>query len=248
MPKPTVTPEWASNATFSAVGSAWHGSPTRLTPPAGLQEEGWEPSARPLAGHWNWILGYLSEWASWLGELFDEDGEHAYPTPPTRVVAINPFHAFDTTPAGSGWRGVAVGGAGNAYAVQAKADSAILAVPLNQCVPHGATISSIEVMVTLGATRAGADRVQVSWQQPVVNWAIPSATYGALEDTANDGGAAGGSTVTITVTPTPAIALESDNSGWPVSIVIKAGNNASTNPDNVHSIRVTYTDPGLRNT
>jgi hypothetical protein len=174
-------------------------------------------------------------------------GEWTYPTPRTRTVVIHAAQGYDATPGAQGWRGVQIGGAGNMYAVQAKANDAILVVPLNRIVPHGASISEIEAMVTLGAARTGANRVQVSWQQPILDWGAPSASYGALEDTADDGGASGGATVVITCTPTPAIALASLDNAWPVAIVLKAGNNASTNPDNVHGFRVTFTDLGPRN-
>lgn len=254
MAKPTGDPTFATDATYDPGSNPWDGDPTRVALATGLREQGFKPTQRPGAQEFNEIIGVHGDYLEWLDAVTTTaiGGASAvdwtYETPPTRTVVINAFHAIDlsaTVATGPGWGGVLI--SGNSYARQAKKDSAVLGVPLNQHVPHGAEITLIEAMVTLGATRTGADRVQLSWQQPVLNWSTPSATYGALEDTADDGGAAGGSTVVITCTPTPAIALESLDNAWPVAIVIKAGNNASTNPDNLHGLRVTYIDPGPRN-
>jgi hypothetical protein len=254
--KPTADPTWATNANYA--GGPDVGTATKIDPGAGIRADGWRGGAGVAAQHENHRENAQGQWIAWAEDGIDDlasrvggndgTGEWTYPTPRTRTVVVHAAQGYDATPGAQGWRGVAIGGAGNAYAVQAKANDAILVVPLNRIVPHGASITLIEAMVTLGDARAGANRVQVSWQQPVLDWGAPSASYGALEDTADDGGAAGGATVVITCTPTPAIALASLGNAWPVAIVLKAGNNASGNPDNVHGFRVTFTDDlGPRN-
>lgn len=258
MPKPTDPLVYASSPAFSSPGDPWDGQPTRGTLPGAVVAYGFEPGQRPPAEYLNKAIGVLADHTVFLHAITTSSISGSasaidivYETPPTVTVMVHAALGYDmsaNTASGPGWGGVAVGGAGNGYAVQAKKNSAILCIPLNRVIPHGASITRIRAMVTLGAARAGADRVQVSWQQPVLNWGAPSASYGALEDTADDGGAAGGTTVNITCTPAPsAISHQSRGSANSTAIIIKAGNNASTNPDNVHGVLVTYVDPGVRN-
>jgi len=51
---PQGSPDWATNATFSSPGDPWDGDPTKVEPPSGKIDEGWEPTEEPPAEFLNW--------------------------------------------------------------------------------------------------------------------------------------------------------------------------------------------------
>lgn len=69
MPRPDQVPLWAINAAFASPGDSWDTDPTKVTPPAGKQAEGWEPTGMPPAEFLNWWQEKMSRWIEHLAPL-----------------------------------------------------------------------------------------------------------------------------------------------------------------------------------
>ena len=65
MPRPTVSPDFATDSNFTAPGKAWDGQPTKVSP-GGIKTEGWEPQTPLAAQHINYMVGNHGEWINYL--------------------------------------------------------------------------------------------------------------------------------------------------------------------------------------
>lgn len=64
MPRPSVLPDWATNANYGA--GPYPGNPNKAQPPSGIVQEGFDPSSQVPAEWLNWIL---NNHATWLDSL-----------------------------------------------------------------------------------------------------------------------------------------------------------------------------------
>lgn len=67
--RPTVSPLFATDATFSAGSES--GLVPRLDPGAGFRGQGVYPNTRVAARHWNFLRGIVGDWAAYLAQKTD---------------------------------------------------------------------------------------------------------------------------------------------------------------------------------
>ena len=67
MTRPSVAPDFATDANYVAAGKPWDGQPTKVTPGA-IKTEGWEPQVGLAAQHVNYMLNNHGGWINYLDE------------------------------------------------------------------------------------------------------------------------------------------------------------------------------------
>jgi hypothetical protein len=64
MPQPQGTASWATNANYASPGDPWDGTPTKVNPPSGKTDEGWEPTEELAAQ-------FQNDWQNRAGALLE---------------------------------------------------------------------------------------------------------------------------------------------------------------------------------
>ncbi len=67
--QPDKVPAWATNDLFVSGGDPWDGDPTKVEPAAGRTLEGFEPTQKPPADHFNWLLNRIGRWIGHWSEF-----------------------------------------------------------------------------------------------------------------------------------------------------------------------------------
>ena len=114
---------------------------------------------------------------------------------------------------------------------------------INQ-IPPGSTITAIRVLVTTGATRSGANRMQFTAFKRTGASLVPTLSLGSstqIGSTQDDGGASGIAVMSISGLSE---VVSGSTTYW---ARVQAGNNASSNNDGLADIEIDYTDVGPRN-
>ena len=80
MTRPSVAPDFATDANYVAAGKPWDGQPTKVTPGA-IKTEGWEPQVGLAAQHVNYMLNNHGDWINFLdasvGGIFGDGSDGA---------------------------------------------------------------------------------------------------------------------------------------------------------------------------
>lgn len=105
MPRPSTTPDWASDTSYPAGSDPWSGTPTRVEPDPADRAKGLVPGTRPPAQWLNWIFGGVSDWIAYLRD--ERDRLDAYctsegvqlPAPIDRVLYFGPHDLVVADPA-----------------------------------------------------------------------------------------------------------------------------------------------------
>jgi len=66
MAKPVTLPVWAEDANYPAGAEPEAGTPTKVTPASTYDDVGYRPEQKPKAQNLNYMLYWLSQWASYL--------------------------------------------------------------------------------------------------------------------------------------------------------------------------------------
>lgn len=227
--KPTETAEWASGAS------------RRLEPSSGEKADGFVEGTRTPARKGNWIIGVLSDWANWVEDLFDSDGQHAFRTGLIRQRVIAPNGG---RPLAGTWNedGTAQD------RVYSQTNFAMWSFDIGAYLPSGAVLQNIEVLLQQGGSRTGINRAGCRFGSSSVNalWAAPaSPTFNDFIEYAGE------STTAWEVVDLSNNAawsnLTIDNQLSQYTLIIQAGSDGAHVSDQIGSIRITYTDVGLRN-
>lgn len=137
------------------------------------------------------------------------------------------------------WTVASFASGGTAYSRTSQSDFAILVGDISKYLPIGATLTLIEAMVEPGFARAGGSRMLIDLARQTPNWGTPAipVAVGPIFAVEDDG------TTNVQVISSgvisEAIARDSD-----LVFRIRAGNNAGTNKDDVHAVRLSYDVPG----
>jgi len=142
------------------------------------------------------------------------------------------------------WSVAAFVSGGTAYSRTSQSDFAILVDDISRYLPVGGLLTSIDVMVRPGIARATVgNRITVDMARQTPDWGTPAVplAVGPIFTATDDG--------TTNVQVISSGALPSgifDNVSRSSQIVlrIRAGNDAGTNKDDIHSIRLSYTVNG----
>lgn len=59
---PETVPNWATNAAFASPSDPWDTDPTKVEPPTGKKDEGWEPTEEPPAEFLNYWKNLVFRW------------------------------------------------------------------------------------------------------------------------------------------------------------------------------------------
>jgi len=94
MSRPTVSPDWATNANFAAGVNPWNGQANKVQPSSGITAEGFVPQTMLPAEHVNYLLNNHGGWIDYLDGIlqglvgiFHEHFDNAIPA--TTVDPIN---------------------------------------------------------------------------------------------------------------------------------------------------------------
>lgn len=242
--RPTDQPEWATDATYDATGKAWDGLAPRLEPSAGLQEEGWEPGARPNARFLNWLFGLAFDWLAYFWTIIDSNHEHTYPATKSRPMLV-PFSnlVFETNADGTNqWKPSHDATRGPHTELVTGEDDARAWWFVK--LPHGSTLQRIDLLYSRDSARATAgDRW--SFQPFRRNFdfsggaALPTVT--SLASAADDGGGSGVAYATFS-----ALAEPINSSTDEIYLAITGPNGPGSN-DRLLGLLVTFDDVGPRN-
>ena len=140
------------------------------------------------------------------------------------------------------WTVAAFVSGGTAHSRTSQHDFARLVMDLSALLPDGATLTQVEAIVTPGAARAGANRMNMFLSRQTPNFGTPAipVALGPLFSVFDD------TTGSVQVLDTGAM-TEAINRTSDLVLQIIAGDDAGTNKDDVHAIRVSYDDPGPQN-
>lgn len=259
--RPTPRGLWASDTNFTNGPTGIPGTPTKVTPGAGVRAEGFIPQNKLPAQHMNDELNYLTQGMDWALALLPATEEHTYQVAKSRVVIINwaSFHQMfaDSTPGNvSGadaippWSEVYSGAGPDQYVngLQSQSDVAKLMLNLNLIIPTGGTLTRIRAMVNPGTARATAgNRMRIKVYDNQYNFSavtVGGTGSGPLYETTDDG------STNLQVIDTGVISNAIDktvNAGGGEVLMVLAGNDAGTNQDLFYAVEITFTDPGPRN-
>lgn len=249
MPRPTHTPDWASDANYPAGSDPWSSQPTKVQPDPSDETQGFVPATRPPAQWWNWILNLLSAWVVYLTDERDRlagyiggdagTGEWAYPTARERTIEIDLINGVTVT--SGGWAMDLAGGYPRWVSVS---DDAEMVIPLSPYLRSGMEITRVDVRVDPGTGRTTAgDRTtfEVIYMAPT----YPSGAIGAGSldaETTDDTG----SVQTVQLVPTAFATV--DRSTRSYFLKITAGDDGGIHaPDVLQGVRLVVNDPGPRN-
>ncbi len=232
--RPTDDVTWATNANYASGTEA--GNPSKIEPPTAQREDGWRPAERPPAQYQNWWQNLVAAWVLFFAAIIDSNEEHTYQTPKARVVVVAGSECDLAGTSGQDWNDLQAG------SVQSLTDFALATLDLRKVLPHGATLTSVKVLLDPGIARAGANRMHMRLQRRTLNFTTP-AVAAATDDIAATYDDAGAALQTISAT---GLAISIDSATQHV-LTIGGGNNSAANADQVHGIELRFNDPGPRN-
>jgi hypothetical protein len=183
------------------------------------------------------------QWVLWLGDLFDSNGNHIYPTPITRTTVISLYHGIDgtlddTTPEDKAWEISA-----QSLPLRSRIARATWIVPLSSILPSGAEITAIRVLVHPGDSRSTeSERMHIYLTEVNYDVTLPSVGVNQIDDNFDDGNA--------TLQPIALTGLSevlAPQQGQELYVAIECGVDAQTNKDRIYAIEVVWEDNGLRN-
>ena len=131
------------------------------------------------------------------------------------------------------------GGVG--YSRTSQSDFARLTCDVALYLPDGSTLTNVEALVAPGAARAStANRMQISLFRQTPSFSTPAipVTVGPINQNFDDG------TTAVQVIALSSAVTEVIGRTSHVSVQIIAGNDAGTNKDDVHALRLSYDVPG----
>lgn len=222
--RPTKTAQWDSNDTNSTE------------PATSYMEDGWSDGEIPPAAWWNWVWQLNANWIAYLAAIIDSNEEHTYQSTKSRTLVIP---GQEIRPGLDGSWQIPLNADGG---IRADTDSSFAYLPLNRRLPSGATLQTVEVLVTPGAARAGGNRMEVFLQNSTPDFATPGAPTEATIDNQEDDGTTNDQVITLS-----SLAEAVDNEADSLWLAFESGNNASSNPDFVWAVRLTFDDAGPRN-
>ena len=170
-------------------------------------------------------------------------GEFEYVAPRNLKRVISPFAmqaGLLSTTAGRIWTAANFTSGGTGYSLTSQVNFALLLDDVSRYLPIIATLTGVEVMVGPGAARATVgDRMTVTLARQTPNWITPAipVAVGPIFTATDDG------STSVQVISSGAI---SEAVGRTSDLVLRiaAGNDAGTNKDDVHAIRLSYTVNG----
>lgn len=250
MPKPASVPTWATDASYDDPGEDWDTEPTKIDPGAGKRATGWLPTEVLPADMHNHEMNLLGQWAGWLDDLFDEDGEHSFQTgsPPLRSIVVSPRgNLFEGE-----WDYEFDIGLTGGLAFFSDINSARFGMWLENVLPNGATLQSVSALVRPGAARAGTDRMSLAWYSQSEQYTgTEDVVLTGPSDTDFDDGGTGIQLLTMVISEpvTTDTALFAGNLvAVRRFVMLSAGNTGAASPDAFFSWVFVYNDaPGLSN-
>jgi hypothetical protein len=228
MAKPTENYDWATNANYA--GGPDVGTASKVEPTAGVRADGWRKNDQPPAQYQNWWQNTIQKWAEYFEDVIDATRDT---NGISRQIDV-PASAFTQLSSA----GVFQWGLFNTAAVlQSAVNTGVTAVGLARYMPHGGILTGVQVLVNPGVARA-----TVGNRAQTLDWVTPASpglvTIGA-DQTDN-----GTTNIQVVAWGTLSLALTSAQA---IVLEVTAGNDAGTNTDSVHGVRLTFTDPGPRN-
>ncbi len=157
MAKPSDDPTWASDANYASDGDSWEATPTRVDPGAARVAEGAEPDTFP-AQWFNFITGVQGDHIDYINDVLE--GSDSIPAN-TQTSFFGP-ECFRKKPEqgdeGSKWRHEFETNSPfeEYWETDGSSGNAVLWASLKGCLPDGAIITRMRVLVLPGATAVGA--------------------------------------------------------------------------------------------
>jgi len=222
----------AADTNYNAPGEDWDGTPTKTTPSAGVQLQGYVPGDPRPADFDNYLFNNFAQWATFfknaLAALFN-GSTFTYPTAVTRARRWS-FGHFEL--AGSATATRTTAGNGPHCILTSNSGNVLREV----IIPHGATITAISVRVTPGIGRTLTDRMFFqAFEMTADSTGTDFTSLASSQYQAN-------SAVAQTLTATGLSKVV--DAAKPITINVTGGTDAGSNNDRIHWVDVTWTEPG----
>lgn len=120
MSAPNITATWATSTLFVSPGDSWDGDPTKVTPPTGKRDEGWEPTEVWPAEFMNSWKNLVGRWTGFLDSIKNLHGFSLAPNAQVKALAFQVLEDIAFHPNGNEHDApqfIAVGGFGAASAL-----------------------------------------------------------------------------------------------------------------------------------
>lgn len=268
-PIPTI----AADTVYDAPGEDWDGADTKVAPTGAIEAQGYVPGDARPADVDNYLFSVLAAWITYLVAYCAELLAQKVQGPATAVDNVVPrfdgttgkllqgstVAIADTTGAITGagtityvaakTHTIVVGPGDMVPAVSAYSytkttdgtgvsvltDSAVFVVDLAKVLTNRCTIIGFAAYVNPGTGRSGANRMSVAcWQAPSSGGAAVQIGATVFDDTT-------GSTQTLS---SSLVSVAVDRSANAYTLAVKAGHDASSNPDSILHVTVTVLEAG----
>lgn len=231
MTKPALGYDWATLLNYA--GGPDIGTPTKVQAPGVTEADGWRGEQYPPPQYQNFWQNAIAQNVDYIHDVLEATDDIPAVSRVLVVSALdyvsNPSAGIDTNE----WQALGT-------RIQSLVNGAGCMIPIR--LPHGSTLTELEMLVDPGEARAGANRMAGIVTRNTPDWITPanstSTVVALFEDDAT-------TNLQVMGPPGPiSVAITSDSL---FAINFAAGNTAAAFPDAIHAIRYTFTDPGPRN-
>lgn len=129
----------------------------------------------------------------------------------------------------------------NRAALDAYTNSGLISFPLTSVLRVGMTITGVTIMARAAAARTGGNRITIDLRKQEHN-TVAATVYASTSVATGTGGTSSARELISTGAISEVVAT-----GFEYRLIVKAGNDASTNHDQVLDVFLIVTDPGPRN-
>lgn len=223
----------AADANYNAPGEDWDGTPTKTTPSAGVQLQGYVPGDPRPADFDNYLFNNFAQWATFfknaLAALFDGTN-FTYPTTHSRTVWFSLTGAGGQDSVSPGW--ASSYSSNTRYWTTTNNPNPQQQLSKEVEIPSGSVITGFSVRWQPGSARAGANRMQAALYDG------GGTLIGSFYDS-------GGAALVTDSVGSLSHTVDRTVAGAGYQLKITSGN--STHTDSAYGFAITFTDPGPRN-
>jgi hypothetical protein len=267
-PPATAIPNIAADTNYDAAGEDWHATPTKVTPSAAVLAQGFVPGDLRLPMYDNFLFSWIRAWVVYVVAYCDEllaqkvqgpasstDNALArFDSTTGKIIQNSALTCADTTGvctyavAQAGGTTVGFDGGnpifgtwtrGEAGAMLCSTNDGTFTVPISDLVPEGATLTTIDLLMLPGTTRATVgERTSYELVEQVRAFGTPGTGTRTSIGTVTDAGT--NVLQTVPVMSGGAVA-SAKASGKLIFLVITAGDNAGASNDTFYAMKLAWT-------
>jgi hypothetical protein len=243
--RPSAVPEWATDANFTNGPAGIPGTPTKVSPSAGVQAEGYIPQNKAAAQIMNWWKNLAGSWVDYFAAIIDANEEHTYQAAKTRTLWIPPCEGLGTTlSAGTPFTEPDWGSDAGQFHLVSRRDAGSVQYNVTGFIPSGCTLTRVDALVDPGAARGAGVRLTMLLDRldfaahPATTVPVPTSLGTDEQD------AVGHARQYLTVSGLTEVV---DRSNKAILLSFLSGIDGAHVSDILYGIRLTFTDIGPRN-